>query len=90
MNKENGMYKIKFDRNFKESEWVMMNQIQKQEIIMCNNFKIGDNVEVREDGQLLEAEAQVMQIYQGANGIIVKVFFRIPEYDDVHMYLQEM
>ncbi len=52
------------------------------------NVKIGDNVEVREDGQSLESEAQVMQIYQGANEIIVKVLF--PEYDDVHMYLQEM
>ncbi len=39
-----------------------MNQIEKQEITMCDNFKIWDKVEVREDGQWLEVQAQVMDI----------------------------
>merc|ERR1712228_887318 len=86
----NVLYKVKFDSsNSRESEWVKPNQIETQQIVTCDNFQTGDNVQVGENGSWFQdAVAKVGQIYEGATGAkIYQVSF--PELGDYYMYKNE-
>lgn len=87
------VYKVKFDdysSDVGQSEWVKPNQIETQRIVTCDNFKISQVVQVRENGQWMDPEdaaANIAQIYEGATGAkIYQVHF--PEFD-VYMYKNE-